>query len=70
MKVRSGPNVRIMTQVVRHYQHAVSQHVGDTATTPAIGAPRKERTVNVINLLGNGARKSRVLKSGTRRITY
>jgi hypothetical protein len=59
-----------MTQVVAHYQHAVRQHVGDTSTMPAFGMSRDVRTVNVINVAGNGARKSRVLKSGVRRITY
>jgi hypothetical protein len=70
MKIRSSPNVRIMAHVVAHYQHAVRQRVGDTGTMPAFGVSRDVRTVNVINVAGNGARKSRVMKSGVRRITY
>jgi hypothetical protein len=59
-----------MTHVVAHYQHAVRQHVGDTGTMPAFGMSRAKREVNIINVAGNGARKSRVMKSGVRRITY
>jgi hypothetical protein len=59
-----------MTQVINHYRHAVQQHTNDTATMPAFGVSRDVRKVNVINVAGNGARKSKVLKSGVRRVIY
>jgi hypothetical protein len=70
MKVRSGPNARIMSHVVSHYRHAQYQRVGDAGTMPAFGVSRAVREVNVINVAGNGARKSRVLKNNVRRVTY
>lgn len=74
MKVRPSPNVRVMTQVVTHYRHAVHQHAHDTNTMPAFGVSRTMdvRAVNVIHIptATESARKSRVLKSGTRRVTY
>jgi hypothetical protein len=69
MKIRSGPNVRIMTSMIVHYQHAVKQHAGDTGTMPAFGVSRDARTINVINVAGNGARKVKVV-NGVKRITY
>jgi hypothetical protein len=70
MKIRSGPNARIMSHVVAHYRHAQYQRVGDAGTMPAFSVSRDARTVNIINVAGNGARKSRVMKNNVRRVTY
>lgn len=75
MKVRSGPNARIMTQVVNHYRHAQYQRAGATNTVPAFGVSRAERIVNVIHIptVTENARKSKsVMSDGrkVRRVTY
>jgi hypothetical protein len=70
MKIRSGPNVRIMTQVVSHYQHAVRQRTGDTGTLPAFGVSRAQREVNVINIPNTGRRSKFIKKHNVRRVTY
>ena len=73
MKVRSGPNVRIMTQVVSHYQHSVRQHAGDMGTTPAFGVQHVAplRAVNEVRVCTHDrVRMSKVLKNGVRRVTY
>jgi hypothetical protein len=77
MKVRSGPDVRIMTQVVTHYRHAVHQHAHDTGTIPAFGVQHeftlRATTVIHIPTATESARKVKLVKSGgklVRRVTY
>lgn len=70
MKVRSGPNARLMTAMVNHYRHAVYQTANAAGTTPAFGVEREGYArPNAINATAP-ARKVKVLKNGTRRITY
>jgi hypothetical protein len=70
MKTRSGPNARLMTQMVSHYRHAQYQHPNATGTMLAMGAQRDGYArPNAIDA-SSPARKVKVLKSGVRRITY
>ena len=73
MKIHKGMvNARVLTQVVKHYQHSVRQSPNATATTPAIGAPRAldVRAGNAVVVRYNEARTVKRLKSGIRRISY
>ena len=73
MKIHSGPNARIMAQVVSHYRHAVYQRANATGTMPAFGVSRADgepRSLHVAPPNAAAARKVKVLKSGVRRITF
>jgi hypothetical protein len=77
MKVRSGPDVRIMTAVVAHYRHAVHQHAHDGATMPAFGVEHKFalRATTAIHIptATESARKAKLVKvngRNVRRVTY
>jgi hypothetical protein len=73
MKIRSGSDVRIMTQVVTHYRHSVRQGANDTGTMPAFGVSRADgepRTLHAFAPNAATGRKVKVLKSGVRRVTY
>ena len=75
MKVHKGMvNARVVTQVVSHYRHAVYQTRDAAGTMPAFGtehsAPMRAVTYIHIPTATESARKVKVLKSGTRRVTY
>lgn len=74
MKIHKGTSpARMITQMVRHYQHSVRQRTNDSATTLAVGAPRVDgepRTLHAYAPNAQTGRKSKVLKSGVRRVSY
>ena len=74
MKIHKGTvNARVYAQVARHYAHSVRQSASASATTPAIGAYRHDgepRTLHAYAPNASLGRKSKMLKSGIRRVTY
>ena len=74
MKIHKGMcSARIVTQVVGHYRHAVYQAKDAVGTMPAFGVSRidgEPRTFHVMPVAAATGRKVKVLKSGTRRVTY
>jgi hypothetical protein len=77
MKVRQGPDVRVMTAVVSHYRHACYQNTHDAGTMPAFGVQHefvlRATTVIHIPTPTENARKCKRVKSNgrvVRRVTY
>jgi hypothetical protein len=74
MKIRACPSPRMLAMGAQCIARRVHQSANDSATMPAFGVQHvmPARAVNVIHIptAAESARKVRVLKNGTRRVTY